>query len=51
VDIAVAVVSASLGRAAVVNMSDYGRFCGPRFAQLNEDYKVWAEYQRAQLQK
>jgi len=51
VDIAVAVVSASLGRAAVVNMSDYGRFCGPQFAQLNEDYKVWAEYQRAQLQK
>jgi len=35
--------------ATVVNMSDHGRFGGPRFAQLNDDYKVWAAYQRAQL--
>ena len=33
--------------ATVVNMSDHGRFGGPRFAQLDDDYKVWAEYQRA----
>ena len=37
--------------ATVVNMSDYGRFGGPRFAQLDDDYKVWAAYQRAQLKK
>jgi len=35
----------------VVNMSDLGRFGGPRFAQLDEDYKVWLAYQRAQLKK
>ena len=50
-DTAVDVVSAVLGRAAVVNMSDYGRLSGPRFAQLDDDYKVWAAYQRAQLKK
>jgi len=50
-DAAVEVVSAALGRAAVVNMSDYGRFRGPRFAQLDDDYKVWAAYQLAQLKK
>jgi len=37
--------------ATVVNMSDHGRFGGPRFAQLADDYKVWAAYQRAQLKK
>ena len=37
--------------ATVVNMSDHGRFGGPRFAQLDDDYKVWAVYQRAQLKK
>jgi len=37
--------------ATVVNMSDHGRFGGPRFAQLDDDYKVWAAYQRAQLKK
>jgi len=26
--------------ATVVNMSDHGRFGGPRFAQLDDDYKV-----------
>jgi len=36
-DIAINVVSAELGRTAVVKMSDYGRFSGPRFAQLDED--------------
>jgi len=30
-------------------MSDFGRFGGPRFAQPDDDYKVWAAYQRAQL--
>jgi len=37
--------------ATVVNISDHGRFGGPRFAQLDDDYKVWAAYQRAQLKK
>jgi len=37
--------------ATVVNMSDHGRFGGPRFAQLDDDYKMWAAYQRAQLKK
>jgi len=37
--------------ATVVNMSDHGRFGGPRFAQLDDAYKVWAAYQRAQLKK
>jgi len=37
--------------ATVVNMSDHGRFVGPRFAQLDDDYKVWAAYQRGQLKK
>jgi len=39
-DAAVDVVSAVLGRAAVVNMSDYGRLSGPRFAQLDDDYQM-----------
>jgi len=50
-DTAVDVVSAVLGRAALVNMSEYGRLSGPRFAQLDDDDKVWAAYQRAQLKK
>jgi len=37
--------------ATVVSMSDHGRFGGPRFAQLDNDYKAWAAYQRAQLKK
>jgi len=32
-------------------MSDHGCFGGPRFAQLDDNYKVWAAYQRAQLKK
>jgi len=32
-------------------MSEFGRFGGPRFAQLEDNYKVWAAYQRAQLKK
>ena len=32
-------------------MSDNGRFGGPRFAQLDDEYKVWAAYQSAQLKK
>ena len=37
--------------ATVVNMSDHCRFGGPRFALLDDDSKVWAAYQRAQLKK
>jgi len=37
--------------AEVVSMADHGRYGGPRFAQLNDDYKEWAAYQRAQLKK
>jgi len=48
-DTGVGVVSAVLGRAAVFNMSDYGHFGGPQFAPLDDDYKVWAAYQRVQL--
>jgi len=50
-DTAVDVVSAAPCCAAVVNMSDHGRFGGPLFAQLDEDYKVWAAYQRGQHKK
>jgi len=32
-------------------MSDHGRFVSPWFAQLDDDYKVWAAHQRAQLMK
>jgi len=32
-------------------MADHGRYSGPRFAQLDDEYKVWAAYQRAQLKK
>jgi len=44
-------VSAALGSAEVVNMSDHGGFGGPRFAQLDDDYKVCAAHQQAQLKK
>jgi len=37
--------------ATVVNMSDHGRFGGPRLAQLDDDYNVWAANKRAQLKK
>jgi len=42
---------AAPGGAAVVTMSDFGRSGGPRFAQLDDNYKVWAACQRAQLKK
>ena len=45
------VVSAALCGAEVVNMADHGRYGGPRFAQLDDDYKVRAAYTRAQLKK
>jgi len=32
-------------------MADHCRYGGPRFAPLDDDYKVWAAYQRAQLKK
>jgi len=32
-------------------MADRGRYGGPRFVLLDDDYKVWATYQRAQLKK
>jgi len=32
-------------------MADYGRFGGPRLAQPEDNYKMWAAYQRAQLKK
>jgi len=51
VDTAVDVVSAALGRAAVVNMSDNGRFSAPRLAQLDEEYRLWAAFRRAHLKK
>ena len=35
----------------VIIMSEFGRFGGPRFAQLEDNYKAWAGYQRAQLKK
>jgi len=37
--------------ATVVNMSGHGRFGGARFTQLDDDRKVSAAYQRAQLKK
>jgi len=37
------------GGATVVNTSYYGLFGGPRFAQLDDDYKVCAACQHAQL--
>jgi len=44
-------VRAALCGAEVVNMADHGRYGGPRFAPLDDDYKVWAAYQRAPLKK
>jgi len=37
--------------ATVVNMSAHGRFGGPRVSQMDDDYKVWAAYQRAQFKR
>ena len=34
------VVSAALCGAEVVNMADHGCYGGPRFAQLDDDYKM-----------
>jgi len=45
------VVIVALRGAVVVFMSEYGRYGGPRFAQLNDDYKVWAVYCHIQLIK
>jgi len=39
------------GGATVVNVSEHGRFGGPRFTQLDDDCKVWAAYQIVQLKK
>jgi len=38
------VVSAALCGAEVIKLADHTRYGGPRFAQLDEDYKAWAEY-------
>jgi len=43
------VVSVAPRGAVVVVMSEYGLYGGPRFAQLDDDYKVWSVYCRAQL--
>jgi len=32
-------------------MSEYGSYAGPRFAQLANDYKLWAVYWRAKMIK
>jgi len=32
-------------------MTEYGRYAGPGFAQLDDDYKVWAVYCRSQMIK
>jgi len=45
------VISAALCGGEVFNMADHGRYGSPRFEQLDDDYKVWAAYQRAQLKK
>jgi len=45
------VVSAVPAGVLVIVMSEYGRYAGPRVAQLEEDYKVWAVYCRAQMIK
>ena len=37
--------------AVVIVISEYGRCGGPRFAQLDDDYTVWAVHCRAQLIK
>ena len=49
-DTGVDVVSAVLGRAAYVNMSDYGHFGGPQFEQLFDDSMVRAAFQGVQLE-
>jgi len=43
-DTATHVVSAAPAGAVVIVMSEYGRYAGPRFVQLDDDYKVWAVY-------
>jgi len=45
------VVSVAPWGAIVVVISEYARYGGPHFAQLDDDYKVWAVYCRAQLIK
>jgi len=45
------VISAAPAGVVVIVMSEYGRYAGPRFAQLDDDYKVWAVYCRAQMIK
>jgi len=45
------VVSAAPAGVVVIVVSECGRYAGPRFAQLGDDYKVWAVYCRAQMIK
>jgi len=45
------VVSVAPRGAVGIVMSEYGRYGGPRFPQLDDDYKVWAVSCRAQLIK
>jgi len=45
------VVSVAPQGSVVLVMSEYGLYGSPRFAQLDDDYKVWAVYCRAQLIK
>jgi len=45
------VVSVAPRGAVVIVMLEYGRCGGPRFARLDDDYKVWAVSCRAQLIK
>jgi len=45
------VVSAALCGAEVVNVTDRGRYGGLRFAQLDDDYNLWAAYHLARLKK
>jgi len=35
------VVSAALWGTVIVNIADHGRYGGSRFAQLDDEYKVW----------
>jgi len=36
---------------SATSLEDHGRYGDPRFGQLDDVYKVWAAYQRAQLKK
>jgi len=45
------VVSAAPAGVFVIVILEYGRYAGPCFAQLDDNYKVWAVYCRAQMIK